>query len=227
MCMPMGLFAQDDDSYVMRQLVTLKPGKDYEKLEKAMKAHNETFHKDGPYEANVMSIAHGPNAGHIVWNMGPVTYSQLDNRPSGDDHNKDWEKVMGNIESVALNEFWRLDKELSVLKDKSPKMLYVRFWNASNENGFLIDELLKKVSATHKAMDHEYSWAVWDNQFRQGSNGRHLATVSGMGSWAEMDEDYNFREKFEEIHGENSWTPFTRSMNIAFDDSWDEIWVLE
>lgn len=223
---PIMIQAQDD-SYTMYETVTLSPdGKDPAKLQAAMKAHNTKFHNNGAHAAAVWIVSSGPNAGKMVWAMGPLKYADLDSRPQGDAHDADWAKVMAHITEVGTVEYWKRDDKLSnVVGDPRP-MLYVRYWEVNNKYGFLVDGLLKQISSTVKAMDGENPWAVWDNEMRQGNLGRHIATVSGMNNWAEMDDDPQFRKTFNEVHGEDAWIPFIRSMEIAFTNSWDEVWTL-
>lgn len=222
-----GVQAQEkNEKYVMFEAITLsmKSG-DNAKLKEVMKTHNDTYHKSDPHKAQVYAINSGPNAGKMVWMMGPLQFADLDNRPEGKAHDDDWKKVQAFIESLSSVEYWRRDDDLSVLKDKTSNQLYVRFWNVSREYGFLVNDLLKKISETQKALDRENSWTVWDNQFRQGSRGRHMATVGGFDKWADLDKDMGFKKKFEELYGEDAWIPFWRTFDLAFTDSWDEIWT--
>jgi len=226
---PLIIYAQED-SYTMYETVQLTPnGEDNDKLEAAMKAHNAAFHSSGPHAATVWSISSGPDAGTLVWMMGPLTYADLDTRPAGDDHDNDWAKVMEHIEDMGTVEYWKRDDDLSnVVGDPAPSpMVYLRFWKVNNKYGFLVDGLLKQVSAAVKAMDGENPWGVWDNEFRQGSRGRHLATVWPLEKWAELDDDPKFIEAFKKVHGDDAWIPFLNTGRLAWEDSYDEIWTLE
>ena len=223
--LPILLQAQDD-AYTMFETITLSPDGDRAELQAAMKAHNTKFHSTDPYTASVWAISSGPDAGKLVWSMGPLKYSDLDSRPEGDPHDTDWDKVMAHIGSIGTIEYWKRDDKLSnVVGDPSP-MLYVRFWKVNNKYGFLVDAVLKQVSDAVKAMEGENQWSLWDNEFRQGDLGRHLATITGMKNWGELDDDPKFRAAFTKVHGEDSWIPFLRTMGIAFEDSYDEVWTL-
>ncbi len=228
---PVIIYAQDD-SYTMLETVQLTPnGEDNDKLEAAMKAHNAAFHSSGPHAATVWSISSGPNSGTLVWVMGPLTFADLDTRPAGDDHDADWAKVMEHIEDMGTVEYWKRDDDLSnIVGDPAPSpILHMRIWKIRPGNGFLVGGHLKQASATVKAMEGENSWAVWDNQFHQGSRGRHIATVVGLNHWAELDGfgEGNFSETFKKVHGEDAWIPFVRTRALAYEDWYDEIWTLE
>ena len=224
------MLAQDGDneSYVMFQTVYIAPDTETaSELQEAMAHHNKTYHESGtPYQSNVWNVATGPRGGHMVWTMGPVTFSQLDDRPSGE-HDTDWAtNVVPKIEDAGPVEYWRLDDTWHVNADVNNSMLYIRFFKVAKGQGYRIDGLMDKIHAAVKSMDSEDSWAVYDNMFRQGSMGRHIAVVSGMNSWADLDEDWNFRAAYEEVHGANSWDGFIRESNEIWEDSYDEIWVL-
>mgnify|MGYP001819501721 CR=1 FL=1 len=225
--LPVILPAQDD-SYTMLESIILTPnGEDNEKLMEAMKAHNSKFHNTAPYTASVWAISTGPNAGKLVWMMGPLTYSHLDNRPSGDDHDNDWANVTKHLDHMGTVEYWKRDDKLSVNTTPEPSpMIYVRIWEVNEKYGFLVDGLLKQASEAVAAMEGNLEWGVWDNEFRQGNHGRHLATVSSMKNWAELDKDYKFMEAFKKVHGDDAWIPFQRTGELAWRNSYDEIWTL-
>ena len=231
LCIPVLLFAQDKEEkkYTMYETIYLKPdGENAAKLIENLKAHNKKYHNKAPYSAYVFNVANGPNAGQMIWMMGPLTFADLDNRPSKDGHDDDWMKnVVPYLAGTGTVEYWKRDDDLSNIVGEPRPMAYNRFWKVDRDNGFLVDGLLKQISATIKAMEGENPWGVWDNMFRQGDMGRHIVTSSGMNNWAEMDDDQNFKETFIKVHGENSWMTFVQSMDIAFEDSFDEIWVIQ
>lgn len=219
----------DDDSYIMYETVYLSPdGDNLDTFRENIAAHNKKYHNEEPYTAFVFSVANGPNAGQMIWMMGPATFSELDNRPSADGHDEDWDNnVVPYIDSNGTVEYWRRDDELSnIVEGGEYSMYYNRIWKVNNKYGFLVNGLLKQISETIKALEGENPWSVWDNQFRQGDLGRHIITSTPMKNWAELDESTGFQKTFKEVHGENSWIPFIRSMDLAFEDSYDEIWVV-
>jgi hypothetical protein len=225
--LPAFLYGQDD-GYTMLESIILTPnGEDNQKLTEAMKAHNSKFHSAEPYTASVWSISTGPNAGKVVWMMGPVTYSDLDSRPAGEDHDSDWAKVTEHLDEMGTVEYWKRDDDLSVnVTEATSPMIYVRIWEVNNKYGFLVDGLLKQASAAVAAMESDVEWGVWDNEFRQGNHGRHLATVSSLKNWADLDKDWEFMQAFKKVHGEDAWIPFLRTGELAWKNSYDEIWTL-
>ena len=114
-------------------------------------------------------------------------------------------------------------KNVYILDDRA--ILYLNGEDAKEFLQNLITNDIKKVSETIKSMEGENPWGLYYNEFIQGDLGRHVATVSFMKTWAEMDEDRNFRKAFEKLHGENSWDNFMDTMDDTFSNRWDEIWV--
>ena len=200
-------------------------------LSEAMAKHNKKYHNEGPYSALVYSVVSGPNMGKMVWQMGPLKFSHLDSRPSGDGHDEDWrDNVMPNVKKLSHGEYWKQDMKVSNTDmmdgdvSKTP-ILHIRFHEVSKDGGYTVDHLLGLISGTIKAMDGDNPWGVYDNQFRQGyAIGRHLATVSFLKNYAEYDEPNTFKDTFIKKYGEESWQPFVEGMSDAMSNSWDEIW---
>ncbi len=225
--------AQEDKSYAMWEAIVITP--DYTKLKvlgENMRKHNQKYHKEGPYKSTVFNINTGPNAGKIVWQMGPMMFAHNDSRPAEGGHDDDWrDNVMPYIKKFNTIEYWRADEKLNntdMLDGDISKypILYIRYHEVARGHGYSVNGLLEQISKTVKAMEGVNPWGVYDNQFRQGFDiGRHLATVSFLKNWAKLDEDNKFKETFLKVHGENSWDAFIDGMNDSFKNSWDEIWV--
>lgn len=218
-----------DKSYEMFESITLVPDNTKLKvLSENMRKHNQKYHNNGPHQAYVYNIATGPDFGKIVWEMGPLNFSHLDSRPSDDGHDEDWrDNVLPYVKKMENREYWKKNEEVSVDSsnpDKQPNYLYIRYFNVVKNEGHNIDRLFKQVGATFKAMEGDNPWSMWDNIFRQGAAGRHIATVTQFDNWAEMDVDLKFKSTFISIHGESEWNVFQENMNDSFSNSWDEIW---
>lgn len=226
-----GLNAQEK-SYVMWESIMITP--DNTKLKvfgENMRKHNQKYHKDGPYKAYVFNIATGPNLGKLIWEMGPLTYSHLDGRPSENGHDEDWrDNIMPYIKKTNTREYWKKDLKLSNTDMLDPEnfthpLLYVRYHEVVKNEGHNVKHLFTQISKAVKAMEGENPWGIYYNEFRQGYKiGRHIATVGFFKNWAELDEDENFKETFIKVNGKGSWEPFIENMNDTFSNSWDEIW---
>lgn len=228
-----GLFAQTEntDEGVIFETIILTP--DYEEiatLAANLEAHNKEFHAAGtPYEAYVYNITTGPNAGKMVWMMGPFSnWADLDNRPGGEAHDENWmTTVVPYLENIEHGEYWKRENDISLASTgKQYPLMFVRYHNISKTEGYRFNPLLQKISAVIKAMDEPVSWSVYDNLLRQGyTTGRHMAMVRGMKSWADLDESWPFMETFKELYGEAEWNAFLKEMEVVSTNSWDEIWT--
>ena len=129
---------------------------------------------------------------------------------------------------MHTGEYWRLQTDLSYIPagaedDPPAPIIQVRFRNVTKGQGHRVDGLMKRIQAVVKSLDRE--WNVYTNLFQQGYEiGRHMASVTPMQNWAELDEDVGFRAEYEKIHGANSWEGFLREMGEVFSNSWDEYW---
>lgn len=227
------LFAQDAaeeaSDRMLLETIILTP--DLEKLPQLMEnlaAHNKKYHPAGtPYQATVFNITTGPNTGKIVWMMGPHNWSDLDSRPAADGHDEDWvNNVVALLDDVSHAEYWKVQPKLSKNSGETYPMYYVRYHNFSKTDGYRAWDEIKKIAGTMAEMDEVKHWMVYDNMMRQGNAGRHLAMVSGMSSWAEMDDDWPFADTFEELYSRGERMNMAREMMEATTDSWDEIWTV-
>ncbi len=224
--------AQDDADEPMWEAIMITPDNTKLKvLGENMRKHNQQYHSEGPYQATVYTISTGPNVGNMVWMMGPLKFTHLDSRPSDGGHDEDWrDNIMPYVKKLSNGEYWQGDNKLSntsmMTGDPSVyPIVFVRYWEINLDHGHNLNNILKMVSETIKAMEGENPWGVYYNMFRQGDIGRHVATVSFSKNWAEYDEDPKFKSTFEKTHGEDSWDGFIRNMDLIFDNSWDEIWT--
>ena len=227
------LKAQEEPAYAMWESMYITPDNSKLKaLGEALSKHNKKYHNEGPYSAAVYNVVTGPNMGKMVWQMGPLNYSHLDSRPSAGGHDEDWrDNVMPNVKKLSNGEYWKQRDDVSnvqMLADgiQDYKILHIRYWEVADGQGYQIKHLMGMIGATIKGMDGENPWGVYVNEFRQGSLGRHMASVGFSKNWAEYDDDNNFRETFEKVHGEKSWDNFVDGMDNTFTNSWDEIWEL-
>lgn len=224
--------AQDDSSYEMWEDIMLTPVNTKLKvLAENMRKHNQKYHNAGSHKATVYNITSGPNAGKIIWEMGALTYSDLDTRPSVGGHDEDWrDNIDPYIKKTNTVEYWKADKKLNntdMLDGDNSKypILYVRYYEVEPGQGFNVRTFFKKISETIKTLDGVNPWGVYYNEFQQGDLGRHIAGFSFSPNWADFDRDVNWVENFEKLHGENSWQTHVNLRNATFSNRWDEIWV--
>ncbi len=199
----------------------------YKEFGKAMADHNKAYHADGPYHANVWSVAVGEKAGQIIWSMGPCTYAQHDDRPGGKEHMEDWLfNVMPNIESTDGSNFWKMDNEFSHNPEGSRSdKLSIRVYDIEDRQGYRFKEILKKVIKVYKEKDYEWSFGAYWSEFDVNTD-EDVAIVWGFDKWAWFDKDSQFKMDFEEIHGEGTWQKFLEELRGTIKGSKDEVWEL-
>ncbi|MDU8885356.1 hypothetical protein RXV94_04225 [Yeosuana sp. MJ-SS3] len=231
-----GLFTlnaqEDSDDYTMWEDIMLTPDNTKLKvLQDNMRKHNATYHKDGAFKAIVYNIASGPNAGNIIWEMGPMKYSHNDTRPGEGGHDADWrDNVMPYIKKIQTIEYWTADKKLnntSMLDGDNSKypIYFVRYYEVADGPSPGVNLFFERISKTVKALEGVNPWGVYYNQFRQGDLGRHIATFGFYKNWAEFDKDLEWVETFNKVNGENSWQNQQDLYQANFKNTWDEIWV--
>jgi hypothetical protein len=219
-----GLFAQD---YVMFEThyLTPKPGHELALMEE-VKEHNRLFHAEGPYTNNVFRILNGERTGDLLFAMGPMTFTQNDDRPSSAKHGADWNSVMMHAYPVSNVEYWVRNDDLSYVPtnaDETPMdMSRVRFFDVADND--LFRKVQKQIIETMKAMGSTKPRTMYRKRFMHRTD-RDWATVMPYKNWAELDEDSgnNFREAFVKVHGEGSWEKFDEDFNnavISREDQW-------
>tara|TARA_R110000737_G_scaffold129970_1_gene162163 strand:+ start:126 stop:881 length:756 start_codon:yes stop_codon:yes gene_type:complete len=200
------------------------------KFTKNMRAHIKEYHGKAPLMTKIYNVTYGPNANELIWVMGPVSFSELDARPDNKKHDDDWDdNINPYITSYNQAEIWRNMDELVINNlDKnspSPEKFIARYLTSSSEHDFEVKKyLLQQVKKTLEKIGKVKYWAVMDNQFIQGNvNGRHLMALSSFDSWSEMDDDWEFGKKFEELYGKGSYKAFQANYAEVYPNQWHEV----
>ena len=202
------LFAGAQESYVMYETMYIKPKADQLKeFNEALSAHNKQFHANGANAVAIQWVVNGPKAGQFVWVMGPCTFTDLDNRPSDDAHDDDWNLVMPFVREISEVEYWRMDPDLSYTPEgwSGSDKIHIRAWDIKPGKIEAVKGFLQKAGEVFRTKKYDNSWHVYWNVFDTG-NGRDVAGVYGFDKWAEYDEESPFVMDFDEIHGEGAWS---------------------
>ncbi len=222
--------AQAKEPYSMWESVMLTP--DYTQLKTLqanMSAHNKKYHRKAPYIAQVYNISTGPNAGKIIWQMGPMMLSHNDNRPGKGGHDEDWrDNVMPYIKKMHTVEYWKQDDKLTNIDAISSNggewpILFIRYFEVNQDHGYTMKSVFKQASEVAKSLN--LPWGLYDNAFIQGDLGRHIATVNFHKNWASLDTPRKWKEEYVKLNGEDSWETFMDTIDDTFTNQWDEIWV--
>lgn len=212
--------AQDYEMYET-QYLAVRPGHS-KQFNEGMKAHNDRFHASGPYRAVVQYVVNGPRSGQMFWVMGPCTFTDLDSRPAGEEHEGDWaDNVLAHAEQ-GETQYWRLDTELSYRPDTRvrPKVR-VRVQDVERFEGYRYLQLRRNVKQVMEAKKYPNPVLVF-RSVGQSATGRDYALVQAFDKWAFFDRDGTFAADYEEVHGQASWRLFLREIEEVVRHSEDE-----
>lgn len=221
--------AQNEDRLIW-EYIMLTPDKTKLKiLSDNMRKHNQKYHADGQYKAYVFNIQTGDDTGKIVWQMGPLNFTDLDNRPSDNGHDDDWrDNIMPYVKHMTNGEYWRTNANNSLLDKMDPltvshPILLVRFMNVHLGQSHRVGEITGRAKAAVEQIENHSPWGSFTNLFQQGEAGRHVAWVRYLKSYSELDRQVSFRKAYEKAHGENTWGNYLNDLNDIFSNSWDVI----
>jgi hypothetical protein len=206
------MFAQEEEEAAkpptLFELINIKVKAGHaDEFEAAVKAHNEKFHAEGtPYQAICTYNINGPLAGHYTWIMGPTTYTHLDDRPGEGAHDDDWDLVAEHIESFDGQDYWSMSTKLSYVPEMEifPKRM-VWVYDIKQGKGMRWAELIGKITEVYaKQRPTENFFVVW-HDLADTRKGWDVAIVWGFDKWSWLDDDRNFQDDFEAVHGEGTW----------------------
>lgn len=215
-------FGQAD--YKLMELVYLKPypGADLDAASKAIAEHNKKFHSTAPFKASMWANNTGSMVGTWTWVMWPATFTDYDNRPTGKDHDVDWDKATSPYFETVANEYWREDDKLSYEPEnfKSGSKVIFSVFDIKMGQTYRFKAILEKVSEVYKTKKYARNFSVYWNQF-DNKLGRDVAIETMFDKWSFLDEDHSMKKDYEEIHGEGSWFDLVREFQdvvISVDD---------
>lgn len=215
--LPAFAYAQDEEEEPKRNHVELNYMRAKIGHEKAfvdaVKDHNEKFHKDGsPHEAGLSYIRMGEKAGWYTWVMGGFDWADLDNAPDSDEHAKDWSNnVAPHVNWYGPVEVWVHSDKYSVDQEGENKVELIMWLRVKRGNGHRMRDFMKKVNAVQKEnggeMHYYYTSLYSDDE-------PNVALVFPSDNWTDFGTPaYNMKEKYDEMHGEGSWTNALRDWN--------------
>lgn len=215
------LVAAQDYAMFETQYLTVHPGK-WAGFSEKMTAHNRQFHSSGPYAAQVWRVVSGPHSGQLVWAMGPCTFTDLDQRPSGDPHDPDWLANIVSSVDVGLNEYWRLDAALSYVPDTdSHRIIRVRFFDVKDGENYRFQQMMRNLKEVREKKNHPSRVNIYRNRFWT-ADGREWAAVTSYDNWADLDRPGQMSSDYEEVHGEGSWILFLEEAEDVIESAYDE-----
>lgn len=195
-------------------------------FEKALANHAQKYHT-GDWRWRVFEISSGPDAGGYHITEGPTSWEAIDGRGNlGTEHNNDWNK------SVAI-----------YLTDRGSSS-YVVFQDSLSS--VAIGDYSDKINITHYFPKPGYAGKVYDGlrNFKQvwQAGGESVAVYTASSSGPAQinvvtrykqglkERTMNFRkpvkERYEAIHGSDSWDDWIEIQRKYLDNVWSELLML-
>ncbi len=226
--LPFLVGAQDyqEPLVIQNVMLTVAPGH-VKAFEEGVAAHNKKYHTEGAYEARVYSINSGKNAGKYMWNMGPLPWSAMDDRPAkADGHDADWDaKVVTHLTNEVDVNYWRFHPDISdfstdfTLKNLSVFMVDVK----PNQFMDFMNKVVKKVDKLYSEKMPEQRRGAYTNEL-SNMDGLDFAWVDFFDSMSWMGKEDKFPQYFEEVHGEGSFKTFLADVEATTNGQRTELW---
>jgi hypothetical protein len=178
-----------------------------DKFEAAVKAHNEKFHPNGPFQAGLRKVEYGDKAGWYVFVYGPTTYDNLDNRPAkANGHADDWSKTVDPlVETYGSTTLWEPNKDLSFGFENLSKYKYYEAWMVNLKKGeyYRFKELAGRLKKVYESLGKEPFVVL--NTPLHSANGPDVGLLWSFNTYKEWSDDPGPKEAYEKMYGAGSW----------------------
>lgn len=192
-------------------------------FEKALAAHAQKYHT-GDWKWRVFDIQSGPDAGGYHITEGPDSWELLDSRGNlGAEHNNDWNK------SVAIYLTERGGSSYSVFQDSLSTVSLtdyadkINIWHIYPKSGWgnKVRELIRWMKPVWKAGGE--SVAVY--QSNSSGPSQYALVTRYKNGLKEKESGYrkSFKDRYEAIHGVDSYETFLDVIRNYFADNWSEM----
>ncbi len=218
--------AQDDD-YVMYQVLRMSPKSGHNKqLVDGLKSHNSKYHgEEGSEAVNVWNIMSGPRTGSMLWVKGPRTWSDFDTPLEADGHMDDWWANVDSHADVHEWEYWGLWGDLYYMPEgMQPKVVVVRTFDIEPEKNNNVRHMWEAMLKIYQENNWDVGLQIYRNWANAGDD-RDMAIMWVHDSWASMDRDRNFWEKYVELFGMDRREYFENWRDVS-NYKGMEIWTL-
>jgi len=159
--------------------------------------------------------------------MGPATFTDLDGRPQGKEHEDDWNNNVAPYFELVANEFWKLDEKKSYEPENftfGNKVVWTIF-DIKPGDSYRFSAILEKVAEVYKEKKYDHNFSVYWNKF-DNKQGRDVAVEVSFDTWSFLDEDNTMKKDYEEVHGEGSWWKLIEEFRDVVVSSEDEVSIL-
>jgi hypothetical protein len=206
--------SQENDGYTMFTVISMKALQGHgSELRSNLKDHNAQFHTEGSKRVSTWAVISGPNIGDLLWSMGPMTYSEMDETqdPKHWDHWRD--KVMAHANANSRT-FWRLNPKLSYApEDFQPAMQIARYFNFKEGKRDEAMHTFSSLMGVYKDLD-DMACHVFTNPY-PGDGEPDMVILWQHESFASLDKNRKVWDQYEkkyEMDGDDffdNWRLFT------------------
>lgn len=204
--------------------------KNLAEFREAMKSHNDQYHSGGSHGARVFSIFNGPEAYNYMFVSGPMPWSAMDEvMEDSDAHDKDWfDNVIPYIKDETDVTIWRFDPKSSHFPQnfEMDKLQVMTFDIKRGEYGNM-KEHVTKMTDVLKEKYSDMPVGIYENEFSSTKDGRDLSVVYFFDDFAWIGEDHQWKERYDEVHGEGGYEEFMQNWKNLSNGNQTEIWVYD
>jgi len=146
-----------------------------------------------------------------------MTFTQMEGRPAGKEHDADWAKVMEHVESTGESVYWRASKDIHYAPAGSEAFSALR-WRYSTVKPDQQDRFKDLLEMVEKVFETKKLGAGFMAYWKYGaSQGPHVCTELSMPGMKYFDREDTWKKDFEEVHGEGSYDRYIEDLNICVD----------
>ena len=195
-------------------------------FEKALAAHSQKYHT-GDWKWRVFEISSGPDAGGYMISEGPVSWEQMDTRGNlGTEHNTDWNKNVAIFTTERGSSGYAVfDTSLSTvaITDYAEKINITHVYQKIGYGG-KVSDMIKTFRPVWKAAGQ--SVAVYTTS--SSGPAAYIIVTRYKNGLKERAEGYRkpFKERYEAIHGEDSWNDLMDFQRNYIQEQWSELLFL-
>lgn len=224
-------FAQQAQPYVVYDQIMLTPNPEkIAEFQKVLAEHNQKFHPEGAYDVGVFQIMTGPNSGKFIWNLGPVTWADMDKRPMDKAHNEHWATaVAATLTTDSWATYWRHHPEFTNMsQDFELNMLRVNFYDIKRgmDSWEKVEKIMERFTKLYREHYPDDVFATYSNVMASTGEGKDMAIVGFVDNFAAMgDENPDVPEKYNAMYGEGSFEKdITTWLEVMVGES-SELWM--
>lgn len=213
------VIAQDmEDEKQIYVVYSLIPENDnISQFETAWMEHNQKFHQESPVYA--FYFESGPNSGSYQGVEGPKTWTGHENVEYTDAHGKDWlDNVQPLLDEPIKVEWWsHMSTYEQNPSDEPNETAIVTIYHVKRGEMARFKRMLDDWHKANTDQGYDGRYNVYQRQLHGGTQ---IAIISSLDrGLAELDDDNEFQNRYEETHGKGTWQLFLDDFNLSVSKS--------